>query len=61
MAVDLSMVKTDLNFSINISAFPLLSLTSLSFALQWGNTNVVVFPGFYVFPERFGVVGFQPF
>ena len=31
------------------------------FALQWGNTNVVVFSGFYVFPERFGVVGFQPF
>jgi hypothetical protein len=28
---------------------------------EWGNTNVVVFPGFNVFPERFGVVGFQPF
>ena len=61
MAVDLSMVKRDLNCWVNISAFPLLSLTSFPLLFNEETPMVFVFPGFYVFPERFGVVEFQPF
>jgi hypothetical protein len=42
MAVDLSMVKMDINFWINISPFSLLSLTSLSLLFN-GETLILSF------------------
>ena len=61
MAVDLSMVKTDLNCWINISAFALLSLISFPLLFNGETPMLSFFLDFMYFQIGLGLLDFSPF
>lgn len=61
MAVDLSMVKTDLNCWINISAFALLSLISFPLLFNEETPMLSFFLDFMYFQIGLGLFDFSPF